>query len=169
MKEIWKPIKNYPDYIISNTGKIKSFKSNKLLKFSLTGTTIKYYSVYLRNKNGLKHFYIARLVLIHFLGNPPSSKHETNHIDFNPLNNNINNLEWVTSKENSQHSRLQMSFAKQGEKHPKAKFTDKQALEIKILRKKRYKIKHIAELYNTSPNNITNIVTRYYKHLNKYL
>ena len=35
----------------------------------------------------------------------PLNKPEINHLDSNPLNNNVNNLEWVTRKENILHAR----------------------------------------------------------------
>lgn len=43
------------------------------------------------------HRYVARL----FLPPKPSSKHQVNHKDCNRKNNNISNLEWVTSQENT--------------------------------------------------------------------
>lgn len=41
-----------------------------------------------------------RLVAYAFLGDPPSSKHEVDHIDGNPANNEVSNLRWVTHSEN---------------------------------------------------------------------
>lgn len=45
-----------------------------------------------------------RLVAYAYLGNPPSSKHEVDHIDGNPANNDISNLRWVTHSENQSNS-----------------------------------------------------------------
>ena len=59
-----------------------------------------------------------------------------------------------------------MSKAKQGEKHPKSKFTDKTALKIKKLRKRGYKYRDLARLFDCSISDIGNIATRAYSHLN---
>lgn len=43
---------------------------------------------------------IHRLVLITFVGSPPTPKHEGAHWDGNPHNNNLTNLRWATRAEN---------------------------------------------------------------------
>jgi hypothetical protein len=55
------------------------------------------------NENGVKYFSIHRLVAQAFIPNL-LNKEDVNHIDGNKLNNSVNNLEWVTRKENIQHS-----------------------------------------------------------------
>ena len=52
---------------------------------------------------GGKAYFIHRLVAICFIPNT-QNKQFVNHIDGNKLNNNVDNLEWVTHKENIQHS-----------------------------------------------------------------
>lgn len=50
-----------------------------------------------------KSFSVHRLVALHFIPNP-DSKPFINHIDSNPSNNNVDNLEWCTQSENIQHA-----------------------------------------------------------------
>lgn len=50
-----------------------------------------------------KHFSVHRLVGKAFIPNP-ENKPEINHIDSNPRNNDVSNLEWVTRRENTMHA-----------------------------------------------------------------
>lgn len=100
MKEVWKPIKGYEKlYLISNNGRVKSLRKNIIRKTNTDGSG--YLKVELYNKS-FKTLKIHRLVAEAFVPNP-LNKNEVNHKDGNILNNNYQNLEWVTSKENSIH------------------------------------------------------------------
>lgn len=58
---------------------------------------------YLYARTSNKNHQIHRLVATHFMDNP-SNKMYVNHRDGNKHNNHVNNLEWVTCKENTQHA-----------------------------------------------------------------
>ena len=92
MKEIWKEIENYEElYWVSNLGRVKS--KRKILK----PINSEYLKVGL-SKNGIQTTkYIHRLVAETFLG---KSDLQVNHKDENKHNNCVNNLEWITFKEN---------------------------------------------------------------------
>ena len=64
-----------------------------------------YLRVRLYGKNECRRFSIHRLVAEAFIDNP-ENKPEVNHLDGNKTNNNVENLEWATSKENMRHSIL---------------------------------------------------------------
>ncbi len=53
-----------------------------------------------------KKFFISHLVAQNFIEykTPNNKLNVVNHIDNNPSNNNVDNLEWVTQKKNIQHS-----------------------------------------------------------------
>jgi hypothetical protein len=91
--EIWK---DYKDYQVSNHGNVKG-KKGQLLNPSTTHDGYKYVPIY---DNGKKIMKVHRLVLLVFVGECPLGK-ECDHIDRNRANNRLENLKWVTPKENS--------------------------------------------------------------------
>ena len=91
MEETWKPVKGYEDrYSVSNTGKVKSLKTSKLM------CQRKGYDGYMRvglSINGKqKYKFVHRLVTEAFIRNPHCYK-EVNHKDEDKANNCISNLE----------------------------------------------------------------------------
>jgi len=102
--EIFKDIDGYVGYYqISNYGKIKNIKTNKIIKGSIvkSGRT-SYNQVELYKDTVHKTKQVHRLVTIAFIPNP-HNKPQVNHLDSNGLNNHHSNLEWSTQKENMKH------------------------------------------------------------------
>ncbi len=100
--EIWKPIVGYEGiYEVSNLGNVRSL----IGKLKSRKATINnwYYLLCLSKKNKNMYFKVHRLVAFAFIENPDNKKF-VNHIDWDKLNNSVNNLEWVTSSENMFHS-----------------------------------------------------------------
>ena len=115
-EEIWKDIKGYEGlYQVSNQGQVRSlthYASNGVAIIEYKGKIIKswldgrkhYLLVVLSNgKNNKKKFLVHRLVAETFIKNPKHKK-EVNHKNGNKTDNCVENLEWVTSKENKQHA-----------------------------------------------------------------
>jgi hypothetical protein len=97
-----KDIKDYEGlYSITKTGLVLSHRKKIILKCIKQKTG--YLSVTLYKGGKGKTFSIHRLVAETFIDNP-KNKPQVNHLDRDRHNNNVENLEWCTSKENSIHS-----------------------------------------------------------------
>lgn len=100
-------------YMASDKGDIFSLKSGKLkpkkmsvnvsgyLTLNLTGTLD---TKRKKNKKNIHSYQVHRIVALTWLSNP-NNLPIVNHKDGNKQNNNVENLEWVTHKENCRHSR----------------------------------------------------------------
>lgn len=101
-----------------------------------------------------------RLVAWTFLPNPANLR-EVNHIDGNPQNNDVSNLEWVSSSENKHHA-VRMGLMLSGEAHPQAKLTNGQVTELKIRVLTGEHIKDLAEEFNVQGSLISTAVNETY-------
>ena len=110
--EIWKQLEEAPQYEISNTGRLRHIPKQTIRNL----TTRKGYVTYSINANGKIITLTAhRLVAKYFLPEPAQYILDwaktikrgvpfVNHKDGNTLNNHVDNLEWCTAMENTQHA-----------------------------------------------------------------
>jgi hypothetical protein len=109
MLELFK-IPKYPMYAVTKCGKVYSYYSNKFLKIKTKRGP--YYIVNITVKPGpgkIQRVHdVHKLVLWTFKGVRPDGK-EAAHLDSNPENNNIDNLDWVSHMENIKHQVIKES------------------------------------------------------------
>lgn len=133
--EIWKDIKDYEGYYqISNMGRVKSLKRiiphringeyhipEKILKHNIVA--FGYHQVSLRKMNKRKLKYVHVLVMETFVGDKPEG-YEVNHIDEDKSNNRLDNLEYLTRKENN-------NYGTRIERHKKKAINGKRSKKVK--------------------------------------
>ena len=91
-------------YSIDKEGKVFSRYMNRNLSYM--PNNIGYIQYFLKKYKNAGRWYKAHQLVMATFGPPqPTKYHEINHIDHNKQNNNIDNLEWVTHKENIQKAR----------------------------------------------------------------
>ena len=101
--ERWMPIDGWEDkYAVSDTGKVKNIISGKMVSQHDNGVGYKKVQLW-RDGVGGRHAYVHRLVASAFLPDK-GNRTEVNHRDGNSSNNAVENLEWVTSSENTKHA-----------------------------------------------------------------
>lgn len=117
---VWKNIKNYPGYQVSNTGLVRTHNKvtssaifrerhwkDRVLKYKVSDKKKAYATGYRVSlwRNGMrKDFLVARLVAFTFYEKDIDDLSLTvNHIDGNRLNNNISNLELISLADNIKH------------------------------------------------------------------
>ena len=166
MKEVFKDIKGYEGlYQISNLGRVKSLARIRGNQYDGLELTLKFNNDkdgYLKinlSKEGIKTcFRVHRLVAEAFIPNF-ENKPQINHIDGDKENNRVDNLEWVTCKENINHAFDVLGHTvkkgiNQGEKCGRSKLTRDQILEV---RSSKLSGRKLAPLYGVSAFHINRI------------
>jgi len=96
--------KDYSKFFsISNFGRFKNVKTNKIRKTSIGYDGYEHVYVTLGSRKNKKAFNIHKAVLESF-SNKQENKPYINHKDGNKLNNRLENLEWCSQSENLRHA-----------------------------------------------------------------
>ncbi len=99
----WKPYPENPNYLVSRNGDIYGIKRKNILKPAIT--KFGYKRVALCKDGKLRSEFVHRIVAKTYIPNT-ENKPFINHLDYDKLNNNIENLEWCTSRENNAYSNV---------------------------------------------------------------
>lgn len=102
MIEVFKDIKNFENYQVSNLGRV--YSKNKNCFMSLKHKAGRgYIQVNLWDGKKHVHKYLHRLIAEVFIDNPNNYR-TVNHIDGNKLNNVVTNLEWADDEKQQRHA-----------------------------------------------------------------
>ncbi len=97
INEEWRSVSGFANYQVSNIGRIRNVKTERILKITVNSNG--YWRVSLYKGGETADFLVHRLVALEFIENP-EGKSYIDHIDRNRLNSCINNLRWVTRSQN---------------------------------------------------------------------
>lgn len=98
MDEEWAFIEGFPNYRISNKGRVHSYVTQSFLKPKLLDNH-GHLGVCLRRDGKSFYKYLARLIAEAFISNPNGAP-IVRHLNDDPSDNSIENLEWGTQKDN---------------------------------------------------------------------
>ena len=170
MVYIWKDIKGYEGlYQVSDSGKVKSLTRKNIRRDGvvriLKGKKINpklskhgYLFVTLSKNGKLKNMSIHRLVAVAFIDNS-HNKMEVNHKDGNKLNNSVDNLEWMTRKENMLHAKKNKLINYKGDSSPNRKLTVENSKQIrKLYEKGKFTQSEIGKMFNVHQSVISNVI-----------
>lgn len=149
----WTEIKNYPNYVITDDGKVKSKITNKILTGGLNEAG--YVCFTLKNENGKRIERAHRLVAETFIKNPKDEK-IVNHINGIKTDNRVENLEWCSLLHNVQHA---YENGLMSHKTNYKKLTDNDVKEIRELYKNtNHTYYSLAEIYDLSYSYVGRII-----------
>ena len=182
--EIFKTIPAFPDYEISNYGRLKTKKrliryvhartreeqfrkgTSRFLKEHINGRTgYKFYQLYLNKK--MYNRTVHRLVAETFLPREEGRDY-VNHKDGNKHNNTVDNLEWCTNEYNHEHATA-TGLKPKGERIGSSKLTEQSVRAIKRLLSQGFTREKIAALFDVNHTSITHISTgKTWKHIDSH-
>ena len=162
--EEWKIIFNYPDYLVSNFGRIRSLKNKKdiLLKPSLING---YKKVELSKDGKTYSFLVAYLVLQNFkpeiFEKISKDKMVIDHINGDKTDNRLDNLRYISQKENTQFAYKEQKLNSQAKKV--AVFKDGKKLG------EYYSCAEAARVYGLDSSSATKVCRGKYSHTKGYV
>lgn len=156
MTEQWQVIEEFPNYQISTNGRIvrnDGFEPKQHVDTKSNGYKCLRVSLHQNNRT------VSRLLAQAFIGDTTGM--HVHHIDANPSNNHLSNLEIITPSEHSSHHNTGVS-------HPNVKLTEVQVREIyRLATTSELAQTEIGNMFGVSLDVVSGICTgRSWKHLN---
>jgi len=108
IKEIWKTIKDFPNYVVSDQGRVKRITGERGTQVGCILKPQLQYNGYLRiglYKNRKQYLICLHKLVLEAFVCPRPRKMQCDHKDCNKTNNYLSNLEWVTERVNKQRAK----------------------------------------------------------------
>lgn len=165
--EEWRDVPGYEGkYQVSNFGRVKSlarfvlngnkhWQPERIFKKYLNNRGYEELKLYKGNRE-FKNVQLHRLVAQAFIPNP-NNYPQINHIDGNPENSRVENLEWCTNSMNTKHAYdtgLKDPKNYKGSANCNAKLTDEQVINIRLDRKNGMSISEVSIKYGIRKNHV---------------
>lgn len=149
MAEIWKIVVGFPDYAVSNLGRVKRVtvdaKGHRPRVLKPWVNNKGYECIGLTGPDGVSKHPVHRLVCRAFHGPAPRGRTDAAHCDGDCRNNREDNLRWASRAENMEDSRKHGTMAigkrhgrttkpertPRGEQHGHAKLTERDVIKIR--------------------------------------
>ena len=149
-------------YQISNHGRIRSFAYDPKKGRVLKGGVIQGYKTSSIKKERFKKnngsIYVHKLVAMYFLEKEDKIQEYVIHLDYNKLNNHVNNLKWVTKDEKEAHFLQNPNYLAQKGSIKNAKLTENDVLKIKKrLKKGNVRLKLLANEFGITHTQLNRI------------
>jgi hypothetical protein len=181
--EQWKYVLDTENrYLISNMGRLlttdwKGSKRPAIMKPALDAHGYLRTMIKTNSRTGTVkvHRVVAQAWIPHYL-----NKEQVNHINMIKTDNRVENLEWVSAKENSEHAvkngKGGFRFEKGEQQHPNccvrgskvgtAKLTETQVMEIRAkFKPRKYTRQMLADEYGVAPDTIKDVILRSWRHV----
>jgi hypothetical protein len=142
----WRMIAQAPGYEVSRCGLVRNAKTGQLIAGHILRNGYRQVNLFLSNTDVIYRM-AHRLVAEAFIGPIPHNK-EVNHKDGDKLNNHVNNLEYVTHRENMRHAIRILG-------NPGGKLTQYDVSDIRQRLAARERHKKIADRYGISAGTVT--------------
>lgn len=146
------PIPGFPNYYINDRGEVWSAWYGDMRQ-RVTHLYQGGVMVLLRRNKKSYHRAVSSLVLEAFVGPHPKGARCCCHADGDKTNNRLKNLEWRVKKE-------QCHSTKSHDEYKHTKLTGNQVKEIRILARRGFNCREIAEKYPVAAENVRAIVKR---------
>ena len=155
-------IPGFPCYYVSKHGNVYSKARDRIRRLAF-GVTDGYLCFGPYDAKGCRRtLFLHRVLATLFVDNDcPLEKTQVNHIDGDKKNNQLENLEWVTPRENTRHAnRLGLINKAKGQRNGSAKLKDSDIDYIRFIRMSGEKLSTIATRFGVTKQCISGVVNR---------